>query len=516
MAAVTIMGDSNIKHIYVKDFFDAALKTDTTFIQTNTKEALSIAVNKAPKKGKRLVFHCSWLNEISTRCKGLDDKEEERKKEVSICIEKMVSALTEAANKKEDWLFVIMKPIRRKDPEWIDQNLDAINVFIAETFDNSQNNGNVRLIEAPDYGDTHFNVDGIHLNTRGKAILQSHIVDAITKHMMEIDVETSMEVEKTEDKTPGTSKKANLRSSQKTKQSGMQTRGKRQRSNQDSEASEDESMVKKPNLDLQAFEAIMNNSMSRMEAMVDKVTKQNEQNTKDIEELRQHNSVEFKKIDLTLARIKEDTDSSENERMKDTIIIKKLNGDTVIPTSISEITSMMKKVAGEMVANIMQTDSDNILRYIGSAYPIDNKGKRNSDKELPPIKIQFKRKDDCVDFRFKAIEQSKKYNAKYTGVYVVHPQNPGTRVRVQIMWGLAKKIKNDKEKVESWVNQSNPKPTLVVKKKGQQKIYSFVQAVTMFGSLLNSDDLAQANQLANRFFKGEVGKLFIILSDEEN
>ena len=60
MAAVTIMGDSNIKHIYVKDFFDAALKTDTIFIQTNTKEALSVAVNKAPKKGKRLVFHCSW------------------------------------------------------------------------------------------------------------------------------------------------------------------------------------------------------------------------------------------------------------------------------------------------------------------------------------------------------------------------------------------------------------------------------------------------------------------------
>ena len=124
------MGDSNIKHIYVKDVFDAALRTDTTFIQTNTKEALSIAVNKAPRKGKRLIFHCSWLNEITTRCKGLDEKEDERKKEVSICIEKMVNALTEAANKKEDWLFVIMKPIRRKDPEWVDQNLDAINVFI--------------------------------------------------------------------------------------------------------------------------------------------------------------------------------------------------------------------------------------------------------------------------------------------------------------------------------------------------------------------------------------------------
>ena len=84
------------------------------------------------------------------------------------------------------------------------------------------------------------------------------------------------------------------------------------------------------------------------------------------------------------------------------------------------------------------------------------------------------------------------------------------------MWGIAKKIKNEKEKVESWVNQSNPKPTLVVKKKGQQKIYSFVQAVTMFGDLLTSDEQAQPNQLANRFFKGEVGKLFIILTDEEN
>ena len=508
------MGDSNIKHIYVKDFFDAALKTETIFVQTNTKEALRIAVNKAPKKGKRLVFHCSWLNEISTRCKGLEEKEDERKREVATCIEKMVNALTEAAVKKEDWLFVIMKPIRRKDPEWIDQNLGAINTFIAEMFDCSENPGNMRLIEAPDYDDTHFSNDGIHLNTKGKAILQAHIVSAITHYTKEIEVETQAETNM--EQSPGTIKKASLRSSQKNKQTGVQTRGKRQRSNLDSEVSDDESMLKKPNLDLQAFEAIMNNSMSRMEAMVDKVTKQNDQNTKDIIDLKEQNAQEFKKIDLSLARIKEDTDSSENERMKDTIIIKKLTTDIKIPTSINDLTSLMKKVAGEMVANILQKDADNAIRYIGSAYPIDNKGNRKSENELPPIKIQFKRRDDCIDFRYKAIEQSKKYNARYTGTYVVHPQNPGTRVRVQIMWAMAKKIKNEKDKVESWVNQSNPKPTLVVKKKGQQKVYSFVQAVTMFGALLTEDDLAQPNQLANRFFKSEVSKLFIILTDDEN
>ena len=100
-------------------------------------------------------------------------------------------------------------------------------------FDCSENPGNMRLIEAPDYDDTHFSNDGIHLNTKGKAILQAHIVSAITHYTKEIEVET--EAETNMEQSPGTIKKASLRSSQKNKQTGVQTRGKRQRSNLDSE-----------------------------------------------------------------------------------------------------------------------------------------------------------------------------------------------------------------------------------------------------------------------------------------
>ena len=78
MVGVMVLGDSNIKHIFVKEVFEAKLKNKVSFTQTNTKDALEITIEKAPKKGKKLLFHCSWMNKINARSKGMEDKNEER------------------------------------------------------------------------------------------------------------------------------------------------------------------------------------------------------------------------------------------------------------------------------------------------------------------------------------------------------------------------------------------------------------------------------------------------------
>ena len=80
MVGVMVLGDSNIKHVFVKEVFEAKLKTKVSFTQTNTKDALEVAIETAPRKGQKLLFHCSWLNEINGRCKGMEEKKEEREK----------------------------------------------------------------------------------------------------------------------------------------------------------------------------------------------------------------------------------------------------------------------------------------------------------------------------------------------------------------------------------------------------------------------------------------------------
>ena len=530
MTSVIVFGDSNLKHIYVKDVFDKKLGVDTSFVQTNTKEIFGITLDKAPKKGRKLVFHSSWLNEISSRCRALEeeDKAEERDEECEKTIENIMATIVEAIDKKPDWFFLIMLPLRRKNPVWIDQNLPSINEKITQNFE-ELGRKNIKLISAPEIEDGLFGVDGIHLNTKGKGILQAHILDSIKSQNAKPESET--EIDWSDIESAGTSKKASKasRKSQQITQSGVKTRAKRLRSRVESEESGDENEAKKPNLDLRGLESILKQSMDRMEAMVNKVTGQTEQNTKDIAEVRDETKEKFRQLDLTLARLKEETDTADNERMRDTVIIKKMVTEATIPKTPHDLNTLIKKEANEMVKNLLK--KEDLIRYIGLAFPVNNATKKSGSgsgsqqsqrseqsqiNDLPPIKIQFKKRDDCVEFRYKAIEESKKYNARYSGVYLVHPQNPATRVRVMIMWAMAKNLKNEKEKVDAWVNQASPKPTLIVKKAKAQKVYTFVQAVVTFGHIVKNDELTQPTTLANRFFKTEVSKLFIILKDEEN
>ncbi len=71
-----------------------------------------------------------------------------------------------------------------------------------------------------------------------------------------------------------------------------------------------------------------------------------------------------------------------------------------------------------------------------------------------------------------------------------------------------------KEKKDSWVTQSSPKPSLMVKDVGTLvKTYSYIEAVTTFGDKIEAKILDEANGLAKRFFYGQVEKIFILLKD---
>ena len=163
-----------------------------------------------------------------------------------------------------------------------------------------------------------------------------------------------------------------------------------------------------------------------------------------------------------------------------------------------------------MITEIM--DAEFATKYIGLAFPIEPARMAKAPKEVPPFKIQFRNREDAIDFKNMAIIQAKKPNGKYSGVYLVHPFNAATRVRVGILWILAKALKE--AKLEAWVAQSSSRPTLMIKKGQYPKSYSFVQAILEHENYINKCDFSEPNKLASRFFKGETQRLFLVLSDE--
>ena len=522
---VMVMGDSNIRNSFVKEIFDTKLKQDSSFILTNSKESLSAVIEKHSKTSRAIVFHCSWMNEIVSKTRGKD--EEAKDKEIVRIIDEIIDNLFKAALEKPDWTIIVMKPIRRKLPAAFDLRAGKICEWITESFYRETPPNNLKLKGAPLVEDKHFVVDGVHLNREGYLLLQNYIIDQIANTIQEnvmleededFEFEPTMESGDTIQKQTQATTQTATKMTRSTLTSLGQTpirasaRNKRNRESEDEEGEKD-NYSKKIKQTEDRMEAILGKMESIMEVAnikVDLNTKKIADNADLIQANYAFARNRFCGIDLSFARLKEESDVSENERMRDTIIIKKLISADTVTTKAQDLIDLVKKLALEMITDVMETDV--VTRYIGLAYPIEPTRMAKAPKEVPPIKIQFRNREDSLDFRSKSIILAKKPNGKYSGVYLVHPMNAATRIRVSIMWILAKALKD--ADIEAWVAQSTSKPMLMVKKGQYPKSYGFVQAVLEHENFINKCDFTEPNKLATRFFKGEVQRLFIVLGEE--
>ena len=521
------MGDSNVRNSFVKDIFDNKLKKETIYVQTNTKEALLTAVEKHVKTSNAFVFHCSWMNEIALKAKSKDEEVKDR--EIAKVIDDIVESLFRAAFEKPDWHFLIMKPIRRKSPVTLDQRTVKIAEMIQQSFYKEQPPKNLKLTGVPQFEDKHFLNDGVHLTKEGYLTLQTHIIDEILKANQELEIlhdEDEMEysldltTQQTQTKQAAPQTQIQDRLPKNTKISVSQTpvrtsnRNKRIRDDELESESDSNSNSAKKN---KQKEDRMDTILARMESLLDSANQKSEENAGNIEinkseiqKNHQTSQLRMNDMDLSIAKIKEEADMMDNEKMRDTIIIKKLIHNDKVPTGNPELIDLIKAITKEMLEKINGFEPQ--LKYIGIAFPIDLARMAKSPKEVPPFKIQFRNKEDCIDFKTKAIIEAKKPNGTYSGAYLVHPQNPATRVRTMILWEIAKILKE--AKYESWVAQGSTRPLLMVKTGQYPKSYGFVQAIQDNQNYLSKCDLTEPNKLANRFFRGEVKRLFIILTDE--
>ncbi len=211
------------------------------------------------------------------------------------------------------------------------------------------------------------------------------------------------------------------------------------------------------------------------------------------------------------ASLREDLDAVENTNSRDTVIVKKLATDKEIPKDKKELSNLVVATGREILTIVL--GSDKCMKFIAPLFfnsrRVPKEGERN---ELPPFKITFKLLTDALEFKEKAIAASKDPTSKLHKAYFSHHQTVGTRIRLSLLWGVADALK--KEKKESWCTQSSSKPSLMVKENGPLvKTYSYIEAVTTYGDKIDKKIIEEATKLAQRFFYGQVEKIFIILKD---
>jgi hypothetical protein len=163
------------------------------------------------------------------------------------------------------------------------------------------------------------------------------------------------------------------------------------------------------------------------------------------------------------------------------------------------VTATLKKI---------KPDFDGKIGYI-------NQGKNNG-KDIPMVEAKLASATAAIAIR-KAFADKRKENdgKKFGRLYVANSVSLSTRVRVDIMKAMAKKI-SDKT-MTAHVAAYSSRPILHVRQVGKpesaNRAYTFIDAVLNYGGSVNQSDLDEAYRRAGSAFRGQLEQHFVVLRE---
>jgi hypothetical protein len=509
---IAVVGDSNLRDLFTchrdemeKEASSGAITFEYATSVTSTKTVLE-------KLKADVIFVGSPTNEIALKSRN---NTKSREGIVDSVVNDFYEVLNAAATKSAGSIYINCLPYLRMEPPWLETKLNYYKEAL-KTTQNTSSPPNVFLGSEIEVLPEDLKPDKIHLNKNGLKKLCSLMIGdyqiALRDHVSVPDV--GMEGSSGEESaaTP-----VNVlpvtRSLRKTP-----ARNKRQHE----ESSEDEalsktkrpkgakidSVIDKLDLLVRELRADRTSNKERFEKIEDKLEETVLEQVNLKEQIEQ-----IKKSDNSFtATIKEDLDAVENNNSRDTVIIKKLSTDQDIPRDKKELSNLILTTGKELLQLVLGSCEG--LKFTAPLYFNNNRvPKEGERKELPPFKITFKQLPDAICFKEKAITASKEPGNRLYKAYISCQQTIGTRIRLSLLWGISDHLKKV-EKKDSWVSQSSPKPMLMVKATGNLiKTYSYIDAITTYGDKIEQKIIDEATKLAQKFFYGQVEKIFILLKD---
>jgi hypothetical protein len=115
--------------------------------------------------------------------------------------------------------------------------------------------------------------------------------------------------------------------------------------------------------------------------------------------------------------------------------------------------------------------------------------------------------------------KSKSLSSDLESLFVTNCVNLATRVRIDILKSITRKVSNDKDL--AYVSGFISRPMMHIKKAGAPanikplKSFTFIDAVTRFHGLLTRADLVTAYERAGRAFQGQLENNFVVLNEED-
>ena len=218
----------------------------------------------------------------------------------------------------------------------------------------------------------------------------------------------------------------------------------------------------------------------------------------------------FESDNLMFARLREEVDSTANKSREDRVVVTGLASKDPLPTDNRQKIEKLKQLVAEAFVAIKPGFKGKILY-----------ASQGRDLSFPMVEVKLDKTEYAVEIRKAFAEKRKK--EKLSGIlekiFISNSINVGTRVRIEILKAIAKKISSDQE--QAYVVSFISRPIMHIKNKNDasnrpSKSFTFIDAVKQFGSRLRSSDLLGAYAKAGKAFNGQLEQNFVVLKESDS
>jgi hypothetical protein len=219
----------------------------------------------------------------------------------------------------------------------------------------------------------------------------------------------------------------------------------------------------------------------------------------------------FKKDDYIFARMKEESDADVNKSREDRVVITGLVSPQV--STHAEKKQHFKETVTRLVA-LACVSADPLPMVLDVFVNI------RKDRGQPLVEARLDSAAGAGLFRREGVKLAKANHAEFSNLYFANSVTQSTRVRIDILKELGKRLTTVTE--VAYVQGFISRPVLQYRVRdgerslaeGVGRSYTFVDAVAKFGSKLTPGDLSSAYLRAGDTFAGAMSQYFIVLSDD--
>jgi hypothetical protein len=212
---------------------------------------------------------------------------------------------------------------------------------------------------------------------------------------------------------------------------------------------------------------------------------------------------------LLFARTREELDMAANKSKEDRIVITGLSSKIPAPVDREQKKVWLRNLVMETI-KMVKPDFNGTLGFV-------NQGK-SSGRDIPMVEIRLNSVEAAIGVRKAYADKRKEGDGNSLGkLYMANSVTLSTRVRVDVLKAMAKKITNIKE--TAYVAAYSSRPILHVRTKNAKgedvvtRSYTFTDAIIRYGHILVKQDLDEAYKRAGTAFKGQMEQHFVVLRE---